>query len=227
MAETNPAAATGGNNQQVDVAAIQKAVNEALGAAIETALKPVNEALTTLGQNQKVLGDTLAKLPPAPAAEAGKDGKDGKGEAAKPLAAEDVAKIVTDTIAKDRQAQQTTAEQRAARDAFLADPKNGLVRLPDAYKAQLSSDPAKWGDEAKSIAASWEKFAKDNKIALPDVGGAARDGGAAPAQAATTANLANSGALPDGLAKYAAEMDQQLSSINAANQARMPAPKVA
>jgi hypothetical protein len=43
--------------------------------------------------------------------------------------------------------------------------------------SKLGDDKAKWADEAKAIATGWETFAKDNKIALPDVGGGARDGG--------------------------------------------------
>jgi hypothetical protein len=204
MAEANanatPPATSGGLTEQ--------RVNEMLAAAIKPlseALTPLGETIKSLADNQKVLADTMAKLPPATTAK-----NEGEGAGAeKPLTAADVAKLLDD---RDK-ARQTTEAQRAERQRFIDSDTSGLKRLPAEFKDRLGSDPAKWKDEATTIAGSWEKFVKDNKIAVPDVGGGA--GGEAPAGGKAAdgkaAQLANSGALPDGMAKFAAEVDGQLS----------------
>lgn len=173
MGDQNPA----GTPAQIDLAAITKSVTEGVLAAIKPQLEKVGQ-IDELVKNQKTIADTLAQLPPAKPAEK-KEAV--AGDAPKALDEAAVAKIVADALAADRKNQQTTAEQKAARDAFVADPANGLAKLPDAYKAQLGNDPAKWPAEAAALKGGWEKFVKDNNIPIPDVGGANREGGTTPA----------------------------------------------
>jgi hypothetical protein len=193
-------------------------------AAIAAALKPITEAVaplatsvSELAKNHKIFADTYAadqkKLEEAAKAaadaakvDAGKPGD--KKDAPAALTAEAVSKLVADAIAADRKAQSQTAEQRAAKDAFIADPKNGLTKYPALYKQQLGDDPAKWPEQAKSIVATYEADFKAGGGSVPDVGGANREGGnpASGAGSGTPAvnPLVANGALTEGLAKFAA-----------------------
>jgi hypothetical protein len=177
-ATANPPATSGGLTK------------DEVNALLADAIKPLATTLQSLGENQKVIADTLAKLPPAAAAAATDAGTGGAAAAAgstdagaaKPLTAEDVTKLIT----THSQQQQQNAEQRAAREAFVKSDRSGLARIAPVASAmgfdvgaKLGADQTKWGDEAKAIASGWETYLKDNKIPLGDLGGGARDGGAA------------------------------------------------
>jgi hypothetical protein len=162
---------------------------EDFNTLLADALKPIVEQVTTTAKNQQILADTISKLPPAAPAATAADGTaaaaagGGGAKKAEPLTPDAVQKLIGDAIAADRQAQQQTAEQRAARDAFVKSDNSGLARIAPAAAAlgfditsKLGTDPNKWGEEAKSIAGGWEQFARANKIPLGDVGGGARDG---------------------------------------------------
>jgi hypothetical protein len=183
---------------------VKSATADAVKSAIGEAIKPLVEAQAELVKNQKVLADTFAadkataqKVIDDAAKATAEAAK--KGEAAKPLTADDVAKLVADSVAKAQTAQQQSAEQKAQRDAFVNDPKNGIAKLPAPFKAQLGNDPAKWADEAKKLSGEWEQFAKDNKIPLPSVGGATREGGTPPGgtEAPTASDNARAKAAKD------------------------------
>ncbi|MGE5610856.1 MAG: hypothetical protein ACM359_16515 [Bacillota bacterium] len=143
MAESNATApaVTTSNAGGVDVA---KLVSDSIAAA----LKPVTDQLTTLAQNQKVLADTLAKLPPAPSAEKAK-GKDQETA----LNAESVQKLVSETVTTALQQHTKSQQQTAARETFI---QQHLAKLPRPYHGLLGQDPAKWAEEAKAIQQQYE-----------------------------------------------------------------------
>jgi hypothetical protein len=160
-----------------DIEAIKAIINDTLGAAI----KPVTDSIATLTatqgdlvKNQTVLADTLKALPPAaPAADKGAtDGKDKAADAGKSLTLEDVAKLLDERDSKRQQ----TAQQSAAREAFI---KDKLAKLPAVYQGQLGNDAAKWNDEATKIQQQYEADFKAGGGKADDVGGANREGGSA------------------------------------------------
>lgn len=133
--------------------------------AINTALKPLTDALASVGKittelagNQKVLADTLAQLPPA-------GGKAEPKPSATPLTAESVqdlvAKSISDALGKHQQ--QTAAT--AAREQFI---NQHLAKIPKPYHSMLGTDPAKWSDEAKAIQADYDShFGKSTAAQSP------------------------------------------------------------
>jgi hypothetical protein len=160
-------------------------------AIVAESLKSVTGTLTELAKNQKVLADTLAAQAPA-------------ADAKKSLSAEDVQKLVADGVRAATEQQQQTAEQKAAREAFIKDEKNGLAKLPAAYVGQLGPDPTKWAEQAKAIT---ETFKADFTAAggkVENVGGAAREGGDASGEK-PAANKKFSG-LAEGTEKFASEI---------------------
>lgn len=154
---------------------------EQVGKAIADAIRPLNDSLaevtaaqSDMVKNQQVLADTLKQLPPAPAPAAKAEGdKNGGAAGEKPLTAEAVQKIVGDAIGA------LTSQQKASGDkaAFVASPASGLAKLPDAYKSLLGTDPAKWADEAKSIAAKFESDFKALGGKIENIGMASKEGG--------------------------------------------------
>lgn len=163
MAEQNTA-----QPPAVDVAAIAKQVTESVLSQVGKLLEPITA-------NQKVLADTLAKLPPAPAATAAA-GTEKDEKAPKGLTVEEAQKLFSELLAGQQKASQATA----AREAFIS---ANLAKLPKPYQGQLGTDPAKWAEEAKSIQKSFEDewVARGGK--LESLGGAARDGGTTAATA--------------------------------------------
>lgn len=158
MAETQPT---------IDSKAIADAVATAVATAVAAAVKPIAD-------NQKVIADTLAALPPAPAAKpaAVAAGAAGATDAApKGLTADDVAKIVGDQL----KAYQTTAAADAARRSYQADK---LKDLPEVYRNQLGTDPAKFAAEEQSIRDAFKADFKAAGGTVPNVGGSAAAGGA-------------------------------------------------
>lgn len=158
---------------------VKRIVAEAFGESMKT----VNEQIAAIAGNQKVLADTLAKLPPAGA----KDDGAGAADEPKYLTAEDAETLFVSALQKHADAQTASAADRDARAAFVQSDASGLARLAPLASAmgfdvasKLGSDKAMWGNEAKAIAAGFEKFVKDHQITLPDIGGGARDGGNAP-----------------------------------------------
>lgn len=158
MAETiaNPPAANAG----LTVDQVKSIIAEAIG--------PITTALGSLGENQKVLADTLKALPPAAKADDA-----GKKDEAAALTPEAVTKIVTDAILADRKAQQTTGEQQQARQKF-ADTR--LKNLPAAYRDRLGNDPTKWETEAAALAEAFKADMAALKITVPNVGGESSGG---------------------------------------------------
>lgn len=188
---TPPAGGTAsGGLSKEDVQAI-------VAEAVAERLKPVAETLTALSENQKVIADTLAKLPPAGEGAGGAKKKD--AEEPKPPTADEIKKLVADGIAAAAAAQQQTAEQKAAKAAFL---EQHLAKLPEAYKRQLGDDPKSWAAEATSIQKQFETDFKAGGGKTTDVGGAGRDGGTAASGQAAAAS--GKSFIPENTAKQAA-----------------------
>ncbi len=199
---------------KAEVDAALAAVEKKIADAVAAQVGKLGESVAELAKNHKIFADTYtadqtkaaeAAKAAAAAGDKGTPPQAGQGDKDAPaaLTPEAVTKLVADALAADRKAQQSTAEQKAEREAFLNNPANGLAKLPDPFKAQLGADPAKWADEAKQVTASWSKFAADNKITIPDVGGAARDGGTPPGGAGGAAG-GDAGAAKSGFLKMAA-----------------------
>ncbi len=99
---------------------------EAITGLIATALKPVTEALGALTTNQKVIADTMAAdktkaddaAKAAADAAAAKDKGQGTKDAAQPLTADAVAKLLNDTLSA------ATPPPRARRPATPSSPTN-------------------------------------------------------------------------------------------------------
>jgi len=153
-ANTTPAAAPA-----IDYAKLAEAMTAALKPALTEAIKPIAD-------NQKILADTLAALPPA----AGKQGDGKQTDAAKPLDAEGVAKIVAEQL-KGFTAQ---TQQSAEREKYIA---AHLAKLPAAYQTQLGNDPAKWAEEAKTIQGQFEADFKANGGKAETLASGTTDGG--------------------------------------------------
>jgi hypothetical protein len=159
-----------------NLAAITKNVAE----TVMNALKPQIEELA---RNQKILADTIAS---------------GSGI----VGADGVKKLIAD----DHAAREQTAQQKAAREAFIKDAANGIAKLPAAYVNQLGTDPAKWADEAKRIAGDWKSDAQAAGFRLPDTGGAGREGGDATGDGFKTEETRTAAQLlAAGLQKRAAD----------------------
>src|SRR4051794_40797158 len=114
MAETakddsaKSAASSAGNLGEKELAAFKK---ELLGEFKGLVSAAIGEAVKPLVDNQKVLADTLAALPPAKKEEKA-------AEAAKPLTAEEIGKAMDEKIAGAIKAQQQSAEASAQKIAL-------------------------------------------------------------------------------------------------------------
>jgi hypothetical protein len=97
----------GAAGAQIDMAAIQKSVNDSVAARFG-AMKPVTDADRALAGSQKMRSPDA--LPPQATAAAPKT-KEGE---AKPLTAEDVTKLVTDLVTRAQQTQQAVRPAAAA-----------------------------------------------------------------------------------------------------------------
>jgi carboxylesterase type B len=142
-------------------------VNTAITTTLATALKPVTDTLTAIGQNQKVLADTLSALPPAKVEEK-KDGSEG-GASRKPaaLTATDVAKVVEDAF----KARDTAAAQAADKSAKVKSAIATHLGGDESFATVLANIPE---DQLEATAKS---LASKVTAAKPDVGGVKRDGG--------------------------------------------------
>lgn len=179
---------------------------DALGTALGPLIKSTVESLVKpIADNQKVIADTLAALPPAKKEEKPADAAAAAGKA---LTVEDVGKVVAEAIKADRTAQsQATAASEAktaARNRVIE--AKGLKNLDPLLLAGLpdSEDEAALNGAADKIVAAANKAG----IKLADVGGVKKDGGdtstaAAPAKlgvgsglTAGQQSLANSIKLP-------------------------------
>ncbi|HEX8342215.1 MAG TPA: hypothetical protein VF624_15030 [Tepidisphaeraceae bacterium] len=143
---------------------------ETINAAITAALKPVTEALAAVKGDQKILADTFAALPPAKAEAETKDKKP------EPVTADAVAKIVADTLAAHRKADQEAAAKqaatKAARDKVIADKLGNDADLGAFLPA--TDDVAALTVAAETLAAKATPKAK--------APGTASDGGTPPAR---------------------------------------------
>lgn len=147
-------------------------------------------AIAPLVENQKILADTLAKLPPATA-----DKKE--GEAPKPLSADDVKAQIAEALKAARETDASAAAKKAARQAVI-DAK--LKGVPEEFLAGLPDT-----DDAKALEDAAGKIRErvlGLKIALPDVGGAGKDGGTKPGEGQPPAKP-NFSLLSEGTQKYA------------------------
>jgi len=181
---------------------------------LQAALKPVTDqlaqikplqdqvtALTTnfksVADNQKVMADTLAALPPA-----SKEKKEEKKEEAKSLGADDVTRIVSEAIKADRtaqaQASASSEKKTAARNKVIA--AKGLNDLDPLLLAGLPDSE----DEAALTAAADKIVAAANKagIKLADVGGVKKDGGETKGEKKDVPKPVGSG-MSDGQQKLA------------------------
>ena len=133
---TNPTPAAPGSQPSLTL----KEIEATIATAVAAAVKPIADA-------QKAITDALTAEANAKAeaakAEAAKKPADKTAEA-KPLTAEDVAKLLSDTLNQRDAASKTTA----AREAFIADKLKGV---PAVYATKLGSDPAKWATEEQAI----------------------------------------------------------------------------
>jgi hypothetical protein len=197
------------------------ALKTAVTGAVTDLVKPINDSLGQLTQNQKVIADTLANDKKAAdeaaakaAAATGTGGDPAKGEKKpEPLTAEAVAKIVQDQISASQKAQADQVQDRTARETFVASAESGLGKIANFAKSigvdlatKLGGDKSKWAEEAKNLVKGFEGFVKENKIQMPSIGGATREGGEKPgteegAPAGKGLNMANY--LPENLKKQA------------------------
>lgn len=181
MPDPNPT----GDAGKIDVAAIVKTVTDQV-------LEANKAAFAEFGKNLKIVADTLTE-----------QGKTlGALQAQKNVTEDQLNRAVASALDADRRTQKDSADQKATREAFVKDAKNGLAKLPAEYTDKLGADPAKWPDEAKAIVERWEGFVKSSGITVPNVGGGAnRDGGQPPADQPKT--TANNKFLPENTSKQA------------------------
>ena len=136
--------------QQTAAAQAQGAIDlDKLGGIIATAvagaLKPVADSVAAL----------QAQMKPADTA---------KKEEGKPLSLADVEKLLDNKLGAQQQSQQLAHR----RDSFIGE---RLAKLPKAYQNMLGSDPAKWEDEAKVIAAQHAADFKASGGQIQNTGG--------------------------------------------------------
>lgn len=136
--------------------------------AISKVLAPITKSLGDLAENQRVLASTMEKLPPAKQADT--------KEKPEPLTPESIAKIVQDTLAADRKAQNDQVAKAAAiktaKEKVIADKLGG-----DAELGGFLPDT----DDAAQLTAAAEKLAVKvtPKAKVP---GVSADGGTASAR---------------------------------------------
>jgi hypothetical protein len=189
MAEQNPNATPPASSGGIT----QEQLNKAVETAVAAAIKPFAEAQVEIGKNHKILADTIAALP---AVSGKKDEK--KADEPKPLTAEDVSKIVSDSLKAAREADQQTASKSAARqrvvDAKLKDvPPEFLSALPDTdNEAELNAAADKIVTRVNDVL----------KVKQADVGGAGKDGGKKPGEGGAAPTPTTSG-VSEGVAKLA------------------------
>jgi hypothetical protein len=169
---------------------------DALGTALGPLIKSTVESLVKpIADNQKVIADTLAALPPAKK----EDAAAAKVGDAKPLGAEDVSKIVTEAIKADRtaqaQASATSEKKTAARNKVIE--AKGLKEFDAILLAGLpdTDDEAALGAAADKVAAA--SNARGMKLAA-NVGGAAKDGGITPGKETAAAPKQIGSGMTDG-----------------------------
>lgn len=151
-----------------------KVISDAISAALATALP------AAIGEAVKPISEAVAKLQPAtppPAA----------GDKAKPLTAEDVTRLVSDSL---KTFQQQT-QQSAARQQYQGDK---LKDLPPIYRDRLGSDPAKWATEEQAIRDQFKADRVALGVKVEDLGGG-NPGGAAPTKQADLSKLSPTAAL--------------------------------
>lgn len=160
-------------------------------ALIAESLKPVTEqlgqtaqTLKSLGENQKVIADTLKELPPAPA-----EGKE--GDADQP----DVKQLIADSIAAALKERDDAAGKAAARqatiDKLVAEKLGGRKELASLLKGESDED----------LTASADALAK---VVNLDFGGAAKNGGKTPNQGDAPKPI---GVLSEGTQKFADSLE--------------------
>lgn len=195
-ASTTPAGATASATPPAfDMAALGKIIGDAVTAAV----KPIADSQKAITDGLTAQADA-AKAAAAPV----KTEESAKGkatEAKPPLTAEDVAKVVADTLtARDK-----TAAANKDRAAFIADKLKGL---PASYAAKLGIDPAKFAAEEQTIRTEFKADMKALGFEVKDVGagnpGGVTTGTVAP-NADQIAQLKASG-LTEGEAAYAANV---------------------
>lgn len=191
------------NGASLTLESVQKLIKD----TVATELAPVLE-------NQRVIADTMAadakakkEAEAAAAAAATADkGKEG-GKEAKPLTAEDVARLTSEAIAKTLTERDAAAKSTAARDAFIADK---LKNVPAAYHAKLGSDPAKWAAEEQVIrdglkADLTAMGLQPKDVKGGDAGGVTTSGDSAKTTEQQTAQYKAQG-LSDGAAEFATQI---------------------
>ena len=145
----------------IDMDALAKLIQTNTQAAVAEAVKPLNER--------------LAKFETAQSAPA-KDAAAKEAAAVKPITEADIDARVE---AKFKAAQEASTA-KATRDAYLGEK---LKDLPEAYRSQLGSDPAKFAEQEQKIRDTFKADFKAAGGTVKDVAGvtAAAAGGVAPA----------------------------------------------
>lgn len=149
---------------EIDYDKLGAAVAKANAGLLADLIKPIAD-------NQKIIADTMATQ-----AAAAKPADGAKAEAPKVLNAEDVARIVADSL----KASQTSADAANSRKAFVSEK---LKDLPAAYQNQLGADPAKWASEEQAIRTQYQADFKASGGKAAEVNGNAGAAGATTAAA--------------------------------------------
>ena len=164
--------------------ALQKEINEAIGAALAPLAKQIAGLEGSVGQvaeagkkfseiekDLKILGDTVAGqkvITP----------DDVKGLIGAELTA--AQKATAEKAATEKQRLEASATLKAEKDGFIAEKLKGI---PAAYHSLLGDAKEKWGEMERSIRETFAADAKAAGLQVPNLGGSG--GGAAPASEGT------------------------------------------
>jgi len=150
----------------------KKALNDAIAAAVG----PLIAAQAETAKNMGIFASTLKELPPAAAAKPGEK----KDEAPAVPTIEQINKMLDDRENARKTSDFASAERQKFIDGKLKD-------LPELYRKQLGTDPAKWSDEEKALRESFKADFKAAGGSVDNVGG--NPGGANPVKPGETLDL--------------------------------------
>lgn len=156
---------------EIDYDKLAAAINKTIAPGIATSLgDALGKAFEPIARDQKILADTLSKLPPAPATPPAKHETHTGDGGTKPLTAADVAQLLDE---RDKKREGVAALEGKKRDFLAANTKDS--KAPARY-FQLGDDPNQWATAIKTGQETWEKeFAaaggKVTNVAAPPVTG--------------------------------------------------------
>jgi hypothetical protein len=177
-----------------------------LGQSIDKAVRDgIAQAIKPLAESQKAMADSLTAQAAEKTAAAKKAGAEAEKAAgseaggAKPLTAEDVAKLLESRL----DARDAAAKGTGARSAYLADK---LKDVPASYQVKLGNDPAKWAAEEQAARDELKADLAKMGVKLKDVGGDQPGGVTTSSTTANTPAALKAIGLSDGEAQLAASM---------------------